>query len=152
MSRRSAQTPAQGCVGRSAAEQERSVAASGYDLVLSLGKVVRHVQLKTMMSGGKARHQPVHDSLAQAPSGCVVWIVLSEDLRFDHFLWYGEAPGRPLTKLLTCKLARRARANAQGKKALRLNTRNAPKSAFRLVPDMAGLVGRLFGRTPTAGH
>jgi hypothetical protein len=122
------------------------VDASGYDLVLSLGKVIRHVQLKTMMKGGKARQQPVHDSLALQPSGCVVWIVLKEDLGFDHFLWYGESPGRSLTGLLKCKFAKQARANAKGQKALKKNTRKVPKSAFKPVPDMAGLVEKLFGR------
>lgn len=124
------------------------VDASGYDLVLSLGPVIRHVQLKTMKKGGKARFQPVHASLAEQPSGCVVWIVLNEDLSFDHFLWYGAGPRRPLLKLLECKRARNTRAGAQGVKGLRARTRKVPKSAFDSVPDMATLVGRLFGRMP----
>ena len=121
------------------------VDASGYDLVLALGPVIRCVQLKTMMKGGKARFQPVHESLAQQPSGCVVWIVLNENLSFDHFLWYGEAPGRPLKKLLKCKPAKRTRANAQGKKGLRVSTRRVPKSAFARLADLPCLSERLFG-------
>jgi hypothetical protein len=121
------------------------VDAAGYDLVLALGKVIRHVQLKTMMKGGKARFQPVHESLAAQPSGCVVWIVLNEDLSFDHFLWYGEAPGRPLEELVKCKLAKRNRANAQGIKHARSSTRSVPKSAFEPVVGMEALVQRLFG-------
>ena len=119
--------------------------AAGYDLVLALGKTIRHVQLKTMMKGGKARFQPVHESLAAQPSGCVVWIVLNEDLSFDHFLWYGEAPGQALEKLHKCKVAKRARANAQGIKKERASTRSVPKSAFEKLVDLGGLVQRLFG-------
>lgn len=121
------------------------VDASGYDLALSLGKVIRHVQLKTMMKGGKARFQPVHESLATQPSGCVVWIVLNEDLTFEQFLWYGGAPGSPLQKLFRCKRARRTRADAQGVKKPRSSTRKVPKSKFDQVPDLDGLVQRLFG-------
>lgn len=121
------------------------VDASGYDIVLSLGRVIRHVQLKTMMKGGKARFQPVHDSLAAHPSGCVVWIVLNEELRFEQFLWYGERPGRPLEKLLKCKRARRTRANAEGVKGFRPNTRKVPKSAFESLDGIDALVRRLFG-------
>lgn len=121
------------------------VDAAGYDLVLALGTTIRHVQLKTMMKGGKAQSQPVHESLAAQPSGCVVWIVLNEDLSFDHFRWYGEAPGRALEKLVKCKHAKHNRANAQGIKQARASTRSVPKSAFEPVVGMEALVQRLFG-------
>jgi hypothetical protein len=127
------------------------VDAAGYDLVLSLGRVIRHVQLKTMMKGGKARFQPVHELLAEQQSGCVVWIVLNEDLSFDHFLWYGEAPGRALEKLRKCKVAKRTRANALGIKKERASTRSVPKSAFGRVVGMETLVQRLFGGVTSAG-
>ena len=59
--------------GRSG-EGQRSVAASGYDLVLSLGKVIRHVQLKASMHDAKAASQPIQECLGTHQSGCVVWI------------------------------------------------------------------------------
>ena len=121
------------------------VDASGYDLVLSLGKVIRHVQLKTMMSSGKARRQPIHETLGQHQSGCVVWIVLNEDLSFDHFLWFGGKPGRPLPDLTGFKRVMKAGLNAKGIKRQKQRVWNVPKSKFRVVPDMAGLVGKLFG-------
>ena len=62
------------------------VDAAGYDLVLSLGKTMRHVQVKTMMKGGKARFQPVHESLAEQPSGCVV---PSDRSRSTKIHWVG---------------------------------------------------------------
>ncbi len=152
MSRRSAQTPAQGCVGRSAAEQERSVAAAGYDLVLSLGKVIRHVQLKTSMHDGKAAHQPIHEALGEYQSGCVVWIVLNEDLTFRCFRWYGGASGEPLPDLTRFKRVMKAGLNAKGIKRQKKRVWNVPKSKIGVVPDMAGLVENLFGRGPMAGH
>ena len=121
------------------------VDAAGYDLVLALGKTIRHVQLKTMIKGGKALFQPVHDSLAAHPSGCVVWIVLNEELRFEQFLWYGERPGRPLGKLLDCSRAKKAMANSKGVKSFKPNTRKVPKSAFESLDGIDALVRRLFG-------
>ena len=123
------------------------VDAAGYDLVLSLGPVIRHVQLKTMVKGGKARHQPIHASLAEHPSGCVVWIVVNEELGFEQFLWYGERPGRPLVKLLECKPARKTMANSKGVKAFKPNTRKVPKSAFTRLDGLEALVERLFGKS-----
>lgn len=123
------------------------VDASGYDLVLSLGKVIRHVQLKTSMHDAKAASQPIQESLGDHPSGCIVWIRLNDDLTFDHFLWYGGKPGRPLPDLTQFKRAKHSRANAQGVKNERLQTRTVPKSAFEKLPNMATLVGRLFGAT-----
>ena len=121
------------------------VDAAGYDIVLSLGRVIRHVQLKTMIKGGKARFQPVHDSLAVHPSGCVVWIVLNEDLSIDHFMWFGGEPGQVLPDLESFERARHTRANAQGEKKERAQTWSVPKSKFERVADLGGLVGRLFG-------
>jgi hypothetical protein len=122
------------------------VDAAGYDLVLSLGKVIRHVQLKTSMHDASTQSQPIHGSLGEHASGCVVWIVLNENLSFDHFLWFGGKPGRPLPDLGRFKRARHARANAQGVKAVRAQTWRVPKTAFEVLPDMGALVERLFGR------
>jgi hypothetical protein len=122
------------------------VDASGYDLVLSLGKVIRHVQLKTSMHDGKAARQPIHESLGEHLSGCVVWIRLNDDLTFDQFLWFGGKPGRPLPDLTQFKRAKHTKANAEGVKAERAQTWSVPKSKFEKVPDMAGLVEKLFSR------
>jgi hypothetical protein len=127
------------------------VDAAGYDLVLSLGKVIRHVQLKTSMLGGKTARQPIQESLGTHPSGCVVWIVLNEDLTFDHFRWLGGEAGQPLTDLTHFKRAKHSRANAQGVKKERVQTRTVPQKAFQTLPDMAALVEALFGVTLRLG-
>jgi len=48
--------------------------AHGYDVVMSRGPVVRHVQLKTQAAGKVS----VGRALAEKPSGCVVWIALDK--------------------------------------------------------------------------
>jgi len=49
--------------------------AHGYDVVMSRGPVVRHVQLKTQAAGKVS----VGRALAEKPSGCVIWIGLNKD-------------------------------------------------------------------------
>lgn len=121
------------------------VDASGYDLVLSIGKVIRHLQIKASVKGARATGQTIHDSLADHPSGCVVWIVLTEDLGFDQFLWFGGEPGEPLPDLARFRQAKHTKANSQGVKTLRQHSRTLPKGAFAVLPDMQALVERLFG-------
>ena len=60
--------------------------AHGYDVVMSRGSVVRHVQLKTQAAGKVS----VGHALAEKPSGCVVWIGLNkETLELGPFMWFG---------------------------------------------------------------
>jgi hypothetical protein len=123
------------------------VDASGYDVVLTLARVVRHVQIKCSVDGGKARDQKVNASLAQQPSGCVVWVVVdNQTLQFRNLLWFGDKPGKPLPDIRSFRNAKQARANAEGIKAYRANTKIIPKSRFSPLNDMAALVHALFGR------
>lgn len=125
------------------------VDASGYDLVLTLGPVVRHVQIKCSVDGGKARDQKVNASLALQPSGCVVWIVVeNETLQFRRFLWFGDKPGKPLPDIAHFRNARHTRANTEGIKGFRANTKIIKRSKFTVLRDMASLVKTLFGDRP----
>jgi hypothetical protein len=55
--------------------------AHGYDVVMSRGAIVRHVQLKTQAKGKVS----VGRALAEKPSGCVVWIGIDKDtLQWGH--------------------------------------------------------------------
>ena len=121
------------------------VDAAGYDIVLSLGPVVRHVQLKSSQVSGRTQSQLIHESLATHASGCVIWVLLDEQLKFVGFRWFGGEPGKPLPPLTRYRRARHARANAQGIKAERAHTWRVPRAAFETVADMAGVVGKLFG-------
>jgi hypothetical protein len=63
--------------------------AHGYDVVMSRGAIVRHVQLKTQAKGKVS----VGRALAEKPSGCVVWIGIDKDtLQLGPFKWVHE-PG-----------------------------------------------------------
>lgn len=54
--------------------------------------------------------------LAEKPSGCVIWIVVSSMLDLKSYRWLGSAPGEQLPDISTGKTAKHAKANAQGAK------------------------------------
>src|SRR3954452_20974615 len=54
--------------------------AGGYDLVMSYRKVVRHIQFKTVLVDGKAASTKISLKLLEKPSGCVIWIVVTQAL------------------------------------------------------------------------
>lgn len=71
------------------------VDGAGYDIVVTHGQTVRHIQLKTSLVNGSATSQNINASLADHPSGCIVWVLIDEDLNFKGFLWFGAKPGEP---------------------------------------------------------
>jgi len=116
----------------------------GYDLLLDLGGIVRHVQLKTSRKAGSTNEVTVSLELARRLSGCVIWVVVADDLSFDHFRWLGGVPGEPLPDISELKLAKQARANAQGVKAEKPNFRRLPASKFDRLTGIDDLLDRLF--------
>ncbi len=119
---------------------------SGYDIVLEASNVIRHVQLKSSFIGASTSKQNVNVRLAEKPSGCVVWVVFDpKSLELDHFLFYGNGPNQPLTKLLDKKVATHNKRNADGIKAERQNIRELSKSSFIKVASISKLMGKLFG-------
>lgn len=121
------------------------VDSSGYDIVVVKGTLVRHVQLKASIKGGRAASQNVNATLASHPSGCVVWIVVDSELKFEGYLWFGAPAGKRLPSLAKYPNARHTRGNAQGIKADRLNIKKIPKKAFTPVDTVPELAKRLFG-------
>lgn len=119
--------------------------AGGYDIVLAFGKVVRHVQFKTMIVGGKAANVKISLKLGEKPSGCVIWIVVTPSLGFDHFLWFGGAPGGPLPDISLFRVAKHTKGNAEGVKLERPQHRVVPRSKFDTLRSIDDVVGRLFG-------
>ncbi|USS44387.1 hypothetical protein NFI99_13550 (plasmid) [Burkholderia glumae] len=118
--------------------------ASGYDLVMCCGETMRHVQFKASLIDGSRGEVTINQRLAQVPSGCVVWLVVSDDLEIKEYRWFGAAPGRQLTGLAKYGLARHTRANAQGLKAERPNQRAVTKSAFEILGSLDDVLERLF--------
>jgi hypothetical protein len=125
--------------------------AGGYDLVMCYRKVVRHIQFKTVLENGKATRVSVALKLMEKPSGCVIWIVVSENLDLLSFRWFGNAPGEPLpdiTDLTKFKVTKHARGNAEGIKLERPGHRIVPLSQFKPLPKIDDVLQRLFGPLP----
>jgi hypothetical protein len=122
--------------------------AGGYDLVMSYGAIVRHIQFKVMIAGGSRASITANLNLAQKPSGCILWIVVTPALEFESWLWFGGAPGQPLPDLRAMKVARHAKANADGVKLERPNQRVIPRSAFKPLASLDAVLEQLFGSLP----
>lgn len=122
------------------------VDAAGYDLVLEAAGVVRHVQLKATIVGGRRAKVDVHVRLCDKPSGCVIWLdVTATELEIVGIRWFGAPPGAPLPCVQGFRIAKHTKANAQGIKAERPGKRQIPQSAFESVPTVDALFTRLFG-------
>jgi hypothetical protein len=119
--------------------------AHGYDVVMSRGPIVRHVQLKTQAAGRVS----VGRALAEKPSGCVVWIGLNKDtLVLGPFMWFGGPPGEPLPDISQYSNPRRATHNSKGLRPARKNHHELPAQAFTKLQTLDEVVERLFGELP----
>lgn len=119
--------------------------AGGYDLVLSLRKVVRHIQFKTVLVDGKAASTKVSLKLLEKSSGCIIWIVVERNLEFESYLWYGGSPGQPLPDIRQMKVAKHTKSNVSGTKMERPNHRIIPRSRFKEVGSLDDLLYLVFG-------
>lgn len=121
--------------------------AGGHDLVLTLGEVTRHIQMKSSRVGARTASQTLNTRLLERPSGCFVWLVVTDDLHVDQYLFLGAPPGQPLAISGGLKTARNARANALGYKAERSQHRVIPRKHFTRFDTLADLVDGLLGDT-----
>jgi hypothetical protein len=117
----------------------------GYDLVIARGDVVRHVQLKSSRLGGKTREIKVGIALASKPSACVLWAVVTDDLKLDHFLWFGSSPGLPISELTDLKVAKHTKGDSSGKKNERPAHRVLTMSRFERLDSLGEVLERLLG-------
>ena len=119
---------------------------SGYDLLLDRGCVVRYVQLKSSRSGAKTSRQTINSKLADKPGGCVIWLVFQEcNKRIKlEYLVFPDKPGGRLD-LSDKNTGIHSKANSEGHKAERPNTRVIPKSDFTKKQTTNDLVSWLFG-------
>jgi hypothetical protein len=111
--------------------------AGGYDIVMSYGKWVRHIQLKTANTS-------ISLKLMEKPSGCVIWIIVTAELRFEYYLWFGGKPGEPLPDIREMKVAKHPKANAEGIKAEKPNHRIIPRSKFERLETLDAVLHRLL--------
>lgn len=121
------------------------VDAAGYDVVVECRRIVRHIQLKSMLVGGKRKHFDLQLKLRDKPSGCVLVFRLGEDATIAEYRWFGAAPGRRLPLLTRYKHAKHAKADATGKKSDRPNLRRVPLRKFRVLKDISEVATKLFG-------
>ncbi len=122
--------------------------AGGYDLVMSRGAIVRHIQFKVMVAGGKRASVTASLKLMDKPSGCILWIVVTPQLEFESWLWFGNAPGQPLSDIGAMKVSTHTKANAAGTKLGRPNQRDIPRRAFTTLASLDAVLERLFGALP----
>ncbi|MGH7960455.1 MAG: hypothetical protein ACRERD_01360 [Candidatus Binatia bacterium] len=119
---------------------------SGYDLVLEANGIVRHIQLKASHHGASTQGVKINVALSEKPSGCVIWLQFNpETLELGPFLWFGGEPGDRLPDLTSFRIAKHAKANAQGVKSERPNIRQVPRSRFEQLRSLDEVVARLFG-------
>jgi hypothetical protein len=119
--------------------------AGGYDLVMSHRRIVRHIQFKTSMADGKAASIKASLKLMAKPSGCIIWIMVTPELKLDSYRWLGGHPGDPLPDIQDMRVAKHTKANAKGKKAERPDQRIIPRSRFDSLGSLDEVLERLFG-------
>jgi hypothetical protein len=123
--------------------------AGGYDLVMAYRKTVRHIQFKSTTVGSKAARVSVNLKLAEKPSGCVIWLVVSpKELEITSYRWFGGLPGEPLPEIKDLKITKQTRANAMGFKAEKPGHRLVPSSRFKQLASIDAVLDRLFGDIP----
>lgn len=117
----------------------------GYDVVIEVGPVVRHIQLKTKAILSKTARTSASTRLARKQSGCVVWIVYRpSDLAIDHFLWFGGLPGEPMPALGD-KKTKHTKGDSTGLKKERPEHRVIAIHQFSRLDGVNDLIRRLFG-------
>jgi hypothetical protein len=125
------------------------VDAGGYDLVLQMGDVIRHVQLKTRFKSAVGRKVIVNANLEQHRGGCVVWMFWDVDPATHRasltYRWFGDGP-RQRTKPLPATVGTNPRGGTT-----RPNTRVMKWGDFEPTQGavkIGELVTRLFGNLP----
>ena len=119
--------------------------ADGYDIVMSRGRILRHIQFKSVLDVGKTSHTKISLKLSDQPSGCVVWIVVTSGLDPVSYLWFGGRPGEPLPEIRDMKVAKHTKGNAEGVKVPRPDHRTVLRSRFEALPSLDDVLRRLFG-------
>jgi hypothetical protein len=122
--------------------------AGGYNLVMSRGTIVRHIQFKTATVGGKTASIKASLKLADKPSGCVLWILVTPGLELQSYLWFGGMPGQPLPNISAMNVARHTKGNVLGVKAERPDHRIIPRSQFERLGSLDEVLQHLFGALP----
>ncbi|WOI52257.1 hypothetical protein [Parvularcula sp. LCG005] len=120
------------------------VDAAGYDVVVEVGGVLRHIQLKSRIRSGRASAVTISTALSAKPSGCVLWILFEAvTMTLGPFLFFGGGVGEKLPDLGD-RTARHTKADSTGHKAERSAHRRISKSKFETLNSMDEVIDKLF--------
>lgn len=126
-----------------------SIDRSGYDMVLEVNGITRHVQFKSSSISGKTSTQKVHVGLESKPSACVIWTRFdAHTMTLGPFYFFGGAPGERLPSLKDFPTAKHTKGNAHGVKLERPNLKVVRISHFTELKDIPSLYSALFGGKP----
>jgi hypothetical protein len=116
----------------------------GFDVVLTVSKVTRHVQLKCLKLDARRRKIDVNVGLLDKPSGCVLLCEYNpSDLEFTGFYFYGNSPGKRLPDIRKLPVALNSRRSLK-ERTLRKNVRNIPRNRFVSVNSLERVFEKLF--------
>lgn len=122
------------------------VDAFGYDVVVSVGGIVRNIQLKTKSYGSETVRVNIDSRLMTNVSGCVVLLEITSDLDIHSYRWFGAEPGQEPIDISQLKVAKTTRGNKDGKKIERKNQRVLPISKIIKMNSLDELIDKLFGK------
>jgi hypothetical protein len=115
----------------------------GYDIVIEAKGIIRHIQLKTIVEGGKRGDIDLPVALRIKPSGCAVIMGWNpKQIQPTSFRFFGGLPGQRLPDL-----GNKVTTNSRGK-GLRHEHRNIGIGKFIRLADLEMLIDRLFGAEP----
>ena len=124
---------------------------SGYDVIIEVGAVTRHIQLKAMQSGGTRREFGLQVRLADKPSACAVLMIHdAKSLEVTQWRLFAGQPGAPIPPLGDTPV-KHTKGDRSGLKAVRPALRNVGLSAFEPMTGTAELVLKLFGEEVALG-
>ncbi|WP_051679753.1 hypothetical protein [Pseudorhizobium marinum] len=115
--------------------------AFGYDLVISAGSLVRHVQLK---SGTKLKPVSTARLLAEKPSGCIVFIEINDGLDLLRFHSFSSKAGMPLPDISAFKTAKRTTPKSDGTKPEPMKHVVVPISKFEMHATLDDLLSSIL--------
>ncbi len=118
----------------------------GYDLVLEVGRWMRHVQLKSSHRSSSTSQQKINTNLADKQGACVVWIRFDQlDLSFENFLWFGDTDPRRGLPDLGERIGKHTKTTkTTGEKGLRKSIRVLRKGEFTSLASIADVAENMF--------
>ena len=117
----------------------------GYDLVLEVNGVTRHIQLKSSHRDAATSQVNAHLNLTRKPSACIIWIMFDpQSMELGPFLWFGGSPSEAIVDLGD-RVARHSKGNMDGHKAERPHHRVVKKGRFTRLETIEDVTDVLFG-------